>query len=113
MYHVMGSRILSRSFNVEKWAPDEEEEDDDCGAADVNMGSGMDVDLPDGDSAPPTHPFRGADDLEHEEGEEPEQEDSSDIAMVPMADILNARYRSENVRPSPFNERSPFLILEN
>jgi len=106
----MGSRILSRSFNVEKWAPDEEEEDD-SGAADVSMGSGMDVD--DGASAPPTHSSHGTDDLEHEEGEEQEQEDSSDIAMVPMADILNARYRSENVRPSPFNKRFPFLILEN
>jgi SET domain-containing protein 6 len=113
MYHVMGSRILSRSFNVEKWTPDGEEEEDDGGAADVSMGSGMDVDLPDGASAPPTHSPLGTDDLEHEEGEEQEQEDSSDITMVPMADILNARYRSENVRPSPFNERSPFLILEN
>lgn len=109
----MGSRILSRSFNVEKWVLDEEEEEDVSGAADVSMGSAMDVDLPDGASAPPTHSSRGTDDLEHEEGEEQEQEDSSDIAMVPMADILNARYRSENVRPSPFNERSPFLILEN
>ena len=109
----MGSRILSRSFNVEKWAPDEEDDDDDSEAADVSMGSGMDVDLPDGASTPPTHSSHGTDDLEHEEREEQEQEDFSDIAMVPMADILNARYRSENVRLSPFNQRSPFLILEN
>lgn len=96
MYHVMGSRILSRSFNVEKWAPDEEEVGD--GAGDVSMGSGMDVDLPDGAPAPPTHSSHGTDDLEHEGGEEEEQEDSSDIAMVPMADILNARYGSENAK---------------
>ena len=34
---------------------------------------------------------------EDEEDEDDDDEDPSDVAMVPMADMLNARYESENV----------------
>lgn len=58
-------------------------------AANTSHGSGMDVDLPE----------HGAEkeEEEKEEEEEEEEEDSSDTTMIPMADMLNARYESENV----------------
>ncbi|KAG1767426.1 hypothetical protein EDD22DRAFT_875836 [Suillus occidentalis] len=80
-YHVTGSRILSRSFNVERWEGEVEQDAEDVptedskedSRANTSIGSAMDVDDP-GD------------------GEE------ADIAMVPMADILNARYDSVNAK---------------
>jgi SET domain-containing protein 6 len=39
-------------------------------------------------------------DEENSDGDDEEMDDSSDIAMVPMADLLNARYESENVSVS-------------
>lgn len=88
----MGSRILSRSFNVEKWESGEVEEEN--AAANTSRGSEMDVDAlqeTEGDEPASHH-----DEAEEEEGGD--MDDSSDIAMVPMADMLNARYGSENVR---------------
>lgn len=101
MYHIMGSRILSRSFDVEQW--DQEEEEDSKG--NTSIGSSMDVDLPSADVEEPPE--------EHEHGDNPDgdhdEEESSNIAMVPMADILNARYGSENVSVvAPF-----FFLLRN
>jgi SET domain-containing protein 6 len=88
----MGSRILSRSFSVEKWDSGEGEEDN--AAANTSYGSNMDVDAPQGTE-------EGESASHHDEAEETDGDDmdgSSDIAMVPMADMLNARYGSENVR---------------
>ena len=34
-----------------------------------------------------------------EDSDDEDQEDPADVAMVPMADMLNARFESENVRP--------------
>ncbi|KAF8647120.1 hypothetical protein AX16_006952 [Volvariella volvacea WC 439] len=84
-YHIMGSRILSRSFEVERWnLDDEEEEGNTTGNAND---SSMDVD-------PPSH-----DGADHEERDEDGEEvDASDISMVPMADMLNARYGHENAK---------------
>ncbi|KAK0476718.1 SET-domain protein [Armillaria novae-zelandiae] len=95
-YHVMGSRILSRSFNVEKW---EDELEDDELAAQTNS---MDVDDPapltsaSSDSPERAHGEEVAED--NEEEEEEEEEDASDISMVPVADLLNARYEAENAK---------------
>lgn len=92
VYHIMGSRILSRSFNVEKW--DSGEGEDENAAANTSLGSEMDVDAPqgsEGDESASHH-----DETEEEDGAG--IDDSSDIAMVPIADMLNARYGSENVR---------------
>lgn len=93
-YHIMGSRILSRSFNVEKW---EDEVGDDELAAQTNS---MDVDDPvpltsaNNDSPERAHGEEVAEDDEEEE----EEEDASDISMVPVADLLNARYEAENAK---------------
>lgn len=53
--------------------------------------SKMDVD--EDTSAYPLH----ADASQSEDSEDGDEDDPSDIAMVPMADMLNARYGSENV----------------
>lgn len=89
----MGSRILSRSFVVEKWEGDEDEDEDETSAeaADTSLGSAMDVDEQDHDHETADH-AEASEDSSDEDGE-----DSSDVAMVPMADILNARYQTENV----------------
>ncbi|KAG6866402.1 hypothetical protein C0991_004687 [Blastosporella zonata] len=88
----MGSRILSRSFNVEKWDSGEDEEG--AASAVTNTRSHeMDVDSPDGPEG-----AHEDNDSEAEEEEEEDEEDSSDTAMVPMADMLNARYGSENAK---------------
>jgi SET domain-containing protein 6 len=106
MYHIMGSRILSRSFNVERWDSGEDEEENP--AANTSHGSGMDVDSPqgagNGDESHHTEP-------EDEEEDDDDGDDSSDVAMVPMADMLNARYGSENVRSHRVLPSNIFLIL--
>ncbi|KAF9001800.1 SET domain-containing protein [Hymenopellis radicata] len=87
-YHIMGSRILSRSFNVEKWESDNDENEE------ANNSHSMDVDEPEtvATSAQDSEPTE-----EHvEEEEEEDEEDSSDVSMVPVADLLNARFESEN-----------------
>lgn len=109
-YHLMGSRILSRSFTVEQWKGEhpegEDEHDGDDEAADT---SAMDVDpqeAPSADAAEPTEPapVDGSDGPEElhveadgEDSDDEDHEDPSDVAMVPMADMLNARFESENV----------------
>ncbi|EJD02658.1 SET domain-containing protein [Fomitiporia mediterranea MF3/22] len=91
-YHVMGSRILSRSFHVEKWkeqtpgsqsrASSELHENGDC----------MDID-DESSNLSAVGAENGGDDDSDDEAENP-----SDIAMVPMADMLNAQYGSENAK---------------
>lgn len=56
--------------------------------ANTSAGSGMDVD-DDPASAPQPE--------ENEDSDDEDVGDPSDVAMVPMADMLNARYGSENV----------------
>jgi SET domain-containing protein 6 len=103
-FHIMGSRILSRSFHVEPWKGGGDSEEPHVGDdPDVSMESRRSTD---------------ADRSREEAGEQPAQEDShpegeenvndsdsdsedgenvEDVAMVPMADMLNARYGGENV----------------
>ena len=88
----MGSRILSRSFNVEPWhstTADAKNDDNDFeeGAADSPQNS----DLP--------------------EQSDDEEEDPTCISMVPMADMLNARFRTENVSGSIYTD-SPILNFD-
>src|SRR5271155_2982319 len=97
MYHLMGSRVLSRSFTLSK--EEEEEEDDHASENDVNnssIGSAMVIDGP-----PSPHNATSAGDSpeedNEEEGEDKEEEDT-EVVMVPLADILNARYHTENVQ---------------
>lgn len=100
-YHIHGSRILSRSFQVEKW-DSEDDEDPENAEANTSMGSGMDIGNTSGDShkmdideQSPTNPPPGSEDTDDSDDED--LDDPSDVAMVPMADMLNARYGSENV----------------
>lgn len=111
-YHCAGSRILSRSFMVSKWTSDDsaeeqsndenedvdsdgEPEDNIPDQANTSFGSAMDV-----DDLPPTD--------NHEDDDE-DEDDPSDVAMVPMADLLNARWGSENVR-GPVYDSDPVSL---
>lgn len=109
----MGSRILSRSFHVEQWAGEEgEEEQNGGGDADVSMESrrSMDVDRSREENSAQI-PHEGEEHA-HEEGDgaedgnsdsdDEDQENVEDVAMVPMADMLNARYGGENVSTPNF-----------
>ncbi|KAJ7267640.1 hypothetical protein B0H12DRAFT_1098154 [Mycena haematopus] len=103
IYHVMGSRILSRSFDVEKNESEEDTEAD--GAANSSLGSAMDVDLPQ-DETEPAH----SGDSEHaDEDEDAEEEESPGVSMVPLADMLNARYGSENAKL--FHEKDDLRMI--
>ncbi|KAL1721914.1 hypothetical protein EV715DRAFT_270783 [Schizophyllum commune] len=90
-FHINGSRVLSRSFNVE----DSSEEDSDSegeGPADTS------ADLMDVDATEPP-PEDGAEEaIEVSDDEDSDEEDAGDVGMVPMADMLNARYGSENAK---------------
>ncbi|KAE8220352.1 hypothetical protein CF326_g8769 [Tilletia indica] len=87
-FHLMGSRVLSRSFHVKDASKAED------GAANKKAeGEGNDDE---------------SDDEDDEDEDEPE--DTADISMVPLADMLNARYASDNARlffhPSHLEMRS-------
>lgn len=107
MYHIMGSLILSRSFNVEEW--DSGEGEGENPVANTSHGSGMDVDSPEGNEH--VDELHHAETEEEDEGDEEKEEDSSNVAMVPMADLLNARYGSENVCGSIFYVSAAFLYF--
>ncbi|KAI0339982.1 SET domain-containing protein [Trametopsis cervina] len=99
-YHVMGSRILSRSFQVSKWegeTQNDNDEEEDVDAPDANKSvdsAAMDVDeTPEDGDAGGGEDSEGADDDDDESGDDP-----ADVALVPMADMLNARYGSENAK---------------
>lgn len=87
-YHVMGSRILSRSFQVEQWDPPDED------------GAPLEMDTDD-DAQHPSEPAEGHHDEvgEEHDGDSDDEDhgDPDDVAMVPMADMLNARYGCNNV----------------
>lgn len=106
----MGSRILSRSFHVERWRgePDIDKEkpksepDAQTVDADNSQNASMEVDEDAGlqsilneVAASREGHAEGADDGDSDDEDD---EDPSDVAMVPIADMLNARYGCENVR---------------
>lgn len=89
----MGSRILSRSFQVEQWDPSADDEEDD-GVPQAEM------DVDGGDQNPVEPDAEHCDGAEGEPGDDPagqDHEDPGDVAMVPIADMLNARFGSNNV----------------
>ncbi|KAI6001651.1 SET domain-containing protein [Pisolithus orientalis] len=113
-YHRAGSRILSRSFTISKWTNDDDPDEQNLGGGDVNdheserepegpisddmdnrantsLGSAMDVDEPVTGSEGNLH-------LDDHDDTDDDEDDPSDVAMVPMADLLNARWRSENAK---------------
>ncbi|KAJ4483947.1 hypothetical protein J3R30DRAFT_3284112 [Lentinula aciculospora] len=92
-YHVMGSRILSRSFDVERTNTDDYTGDEEMNTdADRSTGNAMDVDVHDEQAGKEDNSIRAPED------EEEDEEDGIDVSMVPIADLLNARFGSENVK---------------
>lgn len=87
VYHIMGSRILSRSFSAENW---DGNGDDDVGEMDSAMKVDQNLEDPDLNRV-------DDDDDGNRSDEEEDEGDPSEVAMVPMADILNARYQTANV----------------
>ncbi|KAG8956267.1 hypothetical protein FRC04_004344 [Tulasnella sp. 424] len=77
-YHINGSRILSRSFHVEKWSGKDQNQESD---EDSEEPKDMDVD-----------------DSGSSEDDDEEREDTADVGMTPMADMLNARHGCNNAR---------------
>ena len=87
----MGSRVLSRSFTLSK---EEEDHENENVVDNSSVGSAMDIDLP--------HNGTSANDSQEDNEEEgSDDEEGTEVVMVPMADILNARYNTENVQPTP------------
>lgn len=83
----MGSRVLSRSFTLNK---EEEEDEHEHDVGNSSIGSAMDID------GPLHNDTNNSDDEEQED----EDEEEVEVVMVPLADILNARYNTENVQRS-------------
>ena len=102
----MGSRILSRSFHVERWEGESSDEKDneeknpsmEMIKDDLGGNDSMDVDNVNEGGDPQNEDQgdrnEGSDD---DDDDDDDLEDPSDVAMVPMADMLNARYGCENV----------------
>lgn len=87
-YHIMGSRILSRSFQVEpQSAIDNTESSQTPAHEDVEMSL-------DESSAQALN----NDNLDDRDSSDGEDDDPANVAMVPLADMLNAQYGCENVR---------------
>ena len=85
-YHIMASRILSRSFHVEKQSTSEEKSvkgiGDNNDSNELHRGQKHEQDEDDSDA------------------EQEERENVGDISMVPMADMLNAQSGNDNARLS-------------
>jgi SET domain-containing protein 6 len=81
----MGSLILSRSFQVEALSTTD-------GVDSSQTGAQEDAEMKLDEPSP--HAFSDNDSDETEDDED----DPANVAMVPLADMLNARYGCENVR---------------
>ncbi|SPO32495.1 related to RKM4 - ribosomal lysine methyltransferase [Ustilago trichophora] len=126
-YHIMGSRILSRSFHVKSRkrglegktvdmddldGDDDDDDDDDESEAEVledegeaeeerqapHVGSGDEADETKDDDEQDQDDDDGDSDSDSDSDDEEEQENVIDISMTPMADMLNARFESDNAR---------------
>lgn len=102
MYHRMGSSILSRSFHVKRDLKHAEADDADIHSmpAEVSVQRDIPGEVEGDDEVDESLGTVAEDEDEDEEGEEEEEDDEDvrDISMVPMADMLNARFGSENTR---------------
>lgn len=81
----MGSRILSRSFQVEAQSTT-----DNVDSSQARAQEDVEMNL----DEPSPHALSDNDSDETED----DGDDPANVAMVPLADMLNARYGSENVR---------------
>lgn len=105
----MGSRILSRSFHVEPWKGEDEPEMPQVREnpdPDVSMESCHSISVEQSHEGSHEQPTQaGSSHFEDGEDSDIDSEDGENVegvAMVPMADMLNARYGGENVTFSPF-----------
>ncbi|KAI9455472.1 SET domain-containing protein [Lactarius psammicola] len=90
-YHVMGSCILSRSFQVEA----QPQVDGSHTPALAHEGAEMDLD----NSSSIPHGNDDTEDIEDNVGsDDGDSDDPANVAMVPMADMLNARYGCANAK---------------
>ncbi|KAI9442566.1 SET domain-containing protein [Lactarius indigo] len=90
-YHVMGSRILSRSFQVEA----QPRVDASHTPPLAHEGAEMDLD----NSSPLPHGNGDTENIEDDvESDSDNGDDPANVAMVPMADMLNARYGCANAK---------------
>lgn len=103
MYHRMGSSILSRSFHVKSDLRFAEPEDADISSAPAEVAVVRSIPQVEGEDETQEENAEGSDDDAHLEIDDEElddgaaEEDVRDISMVPMADMLNAKFGSENV----------------
>ena len=81
---------------LERGGKGEESEGEVDRNANTSVGSAMDIDDPHEGVGLDVAGF-GEDYVGEEDDDDDDEGDPSDVAMVPMADILNARYGSENV----------------
>lgn len=87
----MGSLILSRSFQVEAQPRVDGSHTPTPAHEDVEMGLDNSSSLPHGND--------DTEDIEDDvESDGDDSDDPANVAMVPMADMLNARYGCANVR---------------
>ncbi|KAF9490655.1 SET domain-containing protein [Pleurotus eryngii] len=90
-FHIHGSRILSRSFTVDPPASGSGYYQDEEASAVNGSSHAMDV-----DELSPEASHEGSGDVDVDTDNE--DEDEGIVSMVPMADMLNARYESENAK---------------
>ena len=87
----MGSRILSRSFQVEAMSA----ASTDSGQTPAQEDSEMSLD----EISPNSSNNNGSDEIiDDGDSDDDDDDDLANVAMVPLADMLNARYECENVR---------------
>jgi SET domain-containing protein 6 len=86
-YHIMGSRILSRSFQVEALSTIDS----------VDSPADEDAEMSLDESSPHALNDNGSDETEGDDDDD-DDDGSANVAMVPLADMLNARYGCGNVR---------------
>lgn len=92
----MGSLILSRSFHVEQFDIDQESSDgEDEGKS--YKDDGMDVVEEDLAANPDASLEAVEEAVNDDDDDSDESENPEDVGMVPLADILNAKYGSANV----------------
>ncbi|WFD01917.1 Ribosomal lysine N-methyltransferase 4 [Malassezia obtusa] len=99
IYHRMGSSILSRSFHVKRDLKHAEADDADIHSVPAEVSVQREIPGEDEGEEVQLEQVDEEDEEENDdEDEEEEDEDVRDISMVPMADMLNARFGSENTR---------------
>src|SRR5258707_1758449 len=89
-YHITGSRILSRSFQVESLSTTDSV---DSSQTPAQEDAEMSLD------EPSLHTLNdNSSDESEDDDDSDDDDDPANVAMVPLADMLNVRYGCENVR---------------